>query len=232
MFRLVIFVFLVVSKVSTALANDNPVVIELFTSQGCSACLPAEELVQQISTSQDVIVLSFHVDYWDYIGWADVFADPAYTERQKQYARVAGRRMVYTPQIIIQGAIEASASRPMELMATLSDERENTSKTGMMIDAINGELVLRSSKLDRADGGVMDIQLVRYLPEAIVDVSDGENAGMTLTHTNVVYEWSVIGSWNGTEPLHVTIGPDDGNPAVVLIQEAGQGRILLAAELE
>src|SRR6056297_1329329 len=90
------------SFTAPALADD-PVVVELFTSQGCSSCPPADAMLGELAERDDVIPLALHVDYWDYIGWADIFADPAYTRRQKGYAHATGQRMVYTPQMVIDG---------------------------------------------------------------------------------------------------------------------------------
>ncbi|KKK59691.1 hypothetical protein LCGC14_3031870, partial [marine sediment metagenome] len=82
-----------------AAQTDQPVVIELFTSQGCSSCPPADELLTRLAARTDVIPLALHVDYWDYIGWRDHFGKPAFTKRQKSYAAVAGSRTIYTPQM-------------------------------------------------------------------------------------------------------------------------------------
>ena len=88
---------------STPAVADGPVVVELYTSQGCSSCPPADAMLHDLAARPDVIALALHVDYWDYIGWVDEFADPAYTRRQKQYAQVAGNPSVYTPQMVIGG---------------------------------------------------------------------------------------------------------------------------------
>ena len=86
-----------------AIAQDQPVVVELFTSQGCSSCPPADALLHELAARDDVVALAMHVDYWDYIGWKDVFGNPAHSARQRAYAKAGNRRMVYTPQMIVNG---------------------------------------------------------------------------------------------------------------------------------
>ena len=102
-------------------AGEQPVVIELYTSQGCSSCPPADELVTELSRQPGVLPLALHVDYWDYIGWADQFADPDYTKRQKAYARATGQITIYTPQMVIDGRLEAVGSRRDDVEAAIGE---------------------------------------------------------------------------------------------------------------
>ncbi|MEL6315991.1 MAG: DUF1223 domain-containing protein, partial [Pseudomonadota bacterium] len=102
-------------------AADTPVVVELFTSQGCSSCPPADALLHELAKRDDVIALALHVDYWDYIGWKDEFAHPDYAKRQRGYAIEAGRRSVYTPQMIINGVTDIVGARPMELSKAIAE---------------------------------------------------------------------------------------------------------------
>ena len=99
---------------------QSPVVVELFTSQGCSSCPPADALLHELAGRDDVIALALHVDYWDYIGWEDAFADPAHTQRQRQYALEAGRRSVYTPQMVINGQTAIVGTKPMALSEAIA----------------------------------------------------------------------------------------------------------------
>ena len=98
---------------------EGPVVVELFTSQGCSACPAADRMLAKLAGHDDVLALALHVDYWDYIGWEDVFADPAYTKRQKAYAHAVGERMIYTPQMVVQGEERIVGTSPAELMEAI-----------------------------------------------------------------------------------------------------------------
>ena len=108
--------------VSTARAAEPVVVVELYTSQGCSSCPPADKLLAELASRKDVLPLALHVDYWDYIGWADVFADPAYTKRQRAYARVAGSRSIYTPQMIVGGKDHVIGFKPMAVAGVMGGE--------------------------------------------------------------------------------------------------------------
>ena len=106
-------------SVAEGRADDMPVVVELFTSQGCSSCPPADALLHELSKRDDVIPLALHVDYWDYIGWKDSFAQPAFTARQRGYAQASGRRAIYTPQMIIGGQFDVVGNRPMDVAAII-----------------------------------------------------------------------------------------------------------------
>ncbi|WP_368343989.1 DUF1223 domain-containing protein [Pelagovum sp. HNIBRBA483] len=213
-------------------ADGANTVVELFTSQGCSSCPPAEELISQISQIDNVIALSLHVDYWDYIGWTDLFANAKYSERQKRYATRAGRRMVYTPQIIIQGETEVSARQPLDVLSSISDE--STSPRPVLIDVERSDngFELNLKRFGSAEAGPFEVQLVKVFPEKVVNVRAGENAGKTLIHTNVVYDWELIGLWDGVHSQQVFLEVGDENRSVVLVQQAGQGRIVAAEWLD
>ncbi|TGN58175.1 DUF1223 domain-containing protein [Paracoccus liaowanqingii] len=181
-----------------------PVVVELFTSQGCSSCPPADAMLTLLAGKPDVLALSFHVDYWDYLGWADSFATPEFTERQAAYARAAGERSVYTPQMIVAGQDTAVAPGPAQLMglidahllapAFLSVQREPTEQ---------GEAIELMPLSDL--GGSVDILLVRYAPHRQVDVRAGENRGKSVVYSNVVLEVQHLSRWDGVKPLHMTV---------------------------
>ena len=114
--RILMWMAVLVFAATAGSAQDKPVVVvELFTSQGCSSCPPADALLDRLSSRNNVLALSLHVDYWDYIGWKDKFASPAHTARQQAYARAAGRRSVYTPQMIINGLDDVAGTAPMDV---------------------------------------------------------------------------------------------------------------------
>ena len=108
----------------TQAAADSPVVVELYTSQGCSSCPPADAFLHDLAKRDDVIALALHVDYWDYIGWKDSFAKPEYTDRQHAYAHAANATTVYTPQMVINGKDHVIGSRPMEVIDQVMRHRE------------------------------------------------------------------------------------------------------------
>ncbi|MDB6177542.1 DUF1223 domain-containing protein [Paracoccus sp. Z330] len=221
-----------------------PVVVELFTSQGCSSCPPADAMIARMSDQPGILPLSFHVDYWDYLGWTDSFAQPEFTQRQEGYARASGERALYTPQLIIDGRDTAVAPGPAQVMnlieshriapAMLSVQRESTA---------DGETIelMPLSEL----GGPVDVLLVRFAPERQVQVTSGENRGRTITYVNVVLGLDELANWTGEQPLRMTVRPDDTSGeqyppdtrhALLIQQELGDtelpGPILAAIPLD
>lgn len=207
---------------------DEPVVVELFTSQGCSSCPPADDILRQLSGRDDVIALALHVDYWDYIGWADVFADPAFTERQKAYARAAGERMVYTPQMIVGGVDHVVGARAMELAELIDLHSEAPRDVEVNLTVVGGTLRITARGDGIADPCV--VQLVRFVPEQTVAIERGENAGHTLTYSNIVQTWEVVGAWGGLGTFEAEV-PRGSQPLAVIVQRDGHGPVLGAAAL-
>ncbi len=207
-----------------ARAGDDPVVIELYTSQGCSSCPPADALLRDLARRGDVLPLALHVDYWDYIGWSDIWGDPRHTARQRTYARVAGQRSIYTPQMIVQGSEDVVGFRPMELEKLIARHRAQADPVDLDV-ARDGQAV-RIRATAKAPRGMV-IQLVRFMPQASVAIHRGENAGRTLDYANVVTGWTDLARWDGQEPLDMSVTAD--GPAAVIVQAEGQGPILAAA---
>jgi hypothetical protein len=217
----------------------QPVVIELFTSQGCSSCPPADDLLTQIAARPGVIALSLHVDYWDYLGWKDQFAQPIFTERQKSYARAAGERTIYTPQMIVGGQSTLVGSHPDELNAIIEQQEAlpETVKLTLTPQGNGRVLIEASANPPLTDEAV--VQIVRYRPQAEVSIERGENAGRTAIYTNVVTNWQAVADWDGKTPLSLTANLPGDLPSVVIVQTArssgkSRGRALpgpiLAAE--
>lgn len=213
-------------------AQERPVVVELFTSQGCSSCPPAEALMPKLAARDDVIPLALHVDYWDYIGWKDEFADPAYSRRQKAYAHAGGRHMVYTPQMIVNGVEDVVGAHAMELAELIAAHAARPSPVSLTLERDDGVLRIHADPVAGAAGGPYDIHLVRYTPRRESHITRGENAGRDLVHVNVVDGWSVLERWDGRGPLDVTAQLTDDRPAVVLVQQPGPGPIVAAARID
>ncbi|WP_226782568.1 DUF1223 domain-containing protein [Oceaniglobus trochenteri] len=212
-----------------AQSGDLPVVVELFTSQGCSSCPPADELLRQLAGREDVIALALHVDYWDYIGWKDKFANPAYTKRQKHYARAAGARTIYTPQLIVGGKEHVVGYRPMEVADLIQAHRARPDR--VTLSAVrNGNRAIVTARAVGAVPGAMVVQIARYTASETVNIEQGENAGNTFTYANIVRDWSTVGEWDGSAPLALDVAVPEG-PAAVIIQEAGFGPVVAAARL-
>lgn len=212
-----------------ARAGDATVVVELFTSQGCSSCPPADEILVQLGKRDNVIALALHVDYWDYIGWKDDFALSAFTARQKGYARAFGSRMIYTPQMVINGSKDVVGNRPMDVAEAVDDYGDTGSLTPLNLSRDGASLSIAAPARDGMQNA--DVILVRYMPEESVSIPRGENAGKTVTYSHIVTEWTDIGDWNGASPLEQNVPVEGAAPVVVLVQAKNHGPILAAARL-
>lgn len=210
-------------------AQDSPVVVELFTSQGCSSCPPADALLAELSNREDVIALALHVDYWDYIGWKDVFAQHAFTKRQKAYARTGGWKMIYTPQMVVNGVDDVVGSRSMKLADLIRKHADRPRHVDLRIARAGDSLTIRAEAL--APVRPCDIHVVVYMPRKEVEITRGENAGHTLTYTNVATTWKVAGRWDGKGVYEGRVKLDAGLPVIVLVQDPESGHIEAAARL-
>lgn len=192
----------------------------------------------------DVLPLSYHVDYWDYLGWQDSFARPEFTERQTGYANVAGERSVYTPQMIVDGQDTAVAPNPTQLMGLIDGRRYAPAMISIQREATPGGMAIELQPLSDLDSPV-DIALVRYAPQRIVEVRGGENDGKSVVYSNVVLSHERLARWDGKGPLRLNVRseqvtdgrfPDDTLHAVLVQQVRGPrsrpGPILAAIKLD
>jgi hypothetical protein len=214
-----------------ALAGDaaRPTVVELFQSQGCSSCPPAEANVGAISDRPDVLALAFEVDYWDRLGWKDTFSRPAWTARQFAYAKAMGRGAnVYTLQVVVNGRVEGDGLEPGALAGLIS--RADRGAGGPSLGFTDGAVTVGVG-VGAAPAGGADVWLARYVPHAVeVTIPRGENAGRTLPYKHVVREMVLLGKWQGEA---ATFPVPSGDPALaeaVLVQANGAGPILAAAK--
>jgi hypothetical protein len=212
-----------------AIAADaaHPSVVELFQSQGCSSCPPANENVMALADRPDVLTLSFQVTYWDYLGWKDSFASPRYTARQWDYARRFHRDEVGTPQVVVNGSGDVIGNRRDEIEALL--RRADRGGGGPEISA-HGPTV----SVGTAAGAYRaQVWLVRYDPHILqVPIRRGENGGRTLPHRNVVKELVSLGEWSGAAQDYSLPAPGaDGLAAAILVQDGPGGPILGATRL-
>ena len=213
-------------------AGTGPVVVELYTSQGCSSCPPADALLARLAQRDDVLPLALHVDYWDYIGWKDSFGDPAHTKRQRAYARAGGRRSIYTPQMIVQGAEHVLGAQPLnvrDLIKGHADDPALISLTAKRTD--DGRLHLSARRMPGSAEAPAVVQLVRYEPRQKVKITKGENAGRTVTYTNIVKDWIVLGEWDMRQPFEARAPIKGALRAAVIVQRKGPGQILAARRL-
>lgn len=200
----------------------HPTVIELFQSQGCSSCPPANANVNALAVRPDVLALSFAVTYWDGLGWKDVFAKPQFTDRQWAYAKAFGNVQVWTPQVVINGRTNITGTQRAPLEALIAQ----TPRGPGPALAIAGNHV----EVSGTSGRTADVWLVRYDPRAVeVAVKAGENGGRTLPHRNIVREFVWLGSWKRGSVRFAVPAPTLGGLATAAIVQAGPGGPILAA---
>ncbi len=224
-----IFATLWLSLASMVAAADQPVVVELYTSQGCSSCPPADAyLREQLAERDDVIALALHVDYWDYIGWKDQFANPAFTQRQHNYARAAGHRSIYTPQMIINGQDHVVGAHPDKVEKLINAHKAITPRVALSVTR-EGETISISASTDLSTP--MNVQLVRYRPSEKVSIKRGENAGRVINYANIVDGWEQVRRWTGQSDLEMRVPVAGDEPVVVLIQRENGGPIEAAARV-
>ncbi len=230
--RLAIFTAAFLSILPASSYADNPVVVELFTSQGCSSCPPADRVLAELADKDYVIALALHVDYWDYLGWKDAFAQPAFSARQRNYARAWNERSVYTPQMVVQGNQYMVGSRGDEVQRQIM-EHESQPQTVMLSVAFSeGSATISIQPADRNVAGSA-VYLVGYAAGQEVTIERGELRGQTLHYVNVVKSWDTIAEWDGASAIFLRVHDlDNLLYYAVIVQEAGQGRILAAARLE
>ncbi|MDX2290340.1 MAG: DUF1223 domain-containing protein [Hyphomicrobiaceae bacterium] len=229
---------------STAAAQAGPgpdkvrAVIELFTSQGCSSCPPADTLLKTYVDRPGVLALTLPVDYWDYLGWKDTYASARNSERQRVYARTRGDGAVYTPQAVVNGRLHAVGSSAKDIDKALS-------RLGVA-SPLNVALDIRkegSSLVIEAGAGAVGagregatLWLALVQPEGVVPVKRGENSGRTLTYTNIVREMTAVGMWSG-EAVTIKLAASDvmmpdTTACAVILQQGNGGPILGAAWLK
>jgi len=202
-----------------------PVVVELYTAQGCSSCGKADAYVAQLADRKGVLVLTFGVDYWDYLGWKDTFAKPEFTDRQRAYAKRLGLAEVYTPQVVVDGAAETAGAQPKSVEALLRSARRTRSDPPDMRFRSASRVAVGSGHHPK---GGAEIWLVRYDPRSQdVDVKGGDNRGQKVSERNVVVQLVRLGAWRGHPVLlQAPPAPQPGLSTVVLVQEKDGGRIL------
>ena len=219
------------AAVNPALAQSKPmVVVELYTSQGCSSCPPADEFMAELVANPDVIALALHVDYWDYIGWKDDFAHSAFTDRQKEYARAIGSRTIYTPQMIVNGEERVEGHNPEAVNSMVQMQLMEPSVVSLMLQREGDVLTIRAS--GEVANGPFSVNVVRYVPNETVSIERGENAGLTMEYHNIVTAFDTVGEWSGAGPLDMETTLTGEGPVAVFLQSQGPGAIITAARLD
>ncbi|HTT97515.1 MAG TPA: DUF1223 domain-containing protein [Rhizomicrobium sp.] len=208
----------------------RPVVVELYTSQGCSSCVPADALLAKLTKRPDVLPMSLPVTYWDMLGWKDTLASETNTRRQKAYAAQMGQSAVYTPQIIVDGVSDVVGSREQAVETAI-----DTSARETWNDDVSIAMKENANALHIAIGGSADrstakqpatVWMFHLRGQATVAIGGGENDGRTMTYHNVVGDLKAVGQWKG-EPLSIDL-PRSGmeglpHDAVVVVVQGGGG---------
>ncbi|MFO1210282.1 MAG: DUF1223 domain-containing protein [Amaricoccus sp.] len=210
-----------------------PVVLELYTSQGCSSCPPADALLTQLAGLDGVIALALHVDYWDYLGWKDDFARPQHTARQRAYAKAARSRSIFTPEMVVQGEDRLKGHDAQRVMEEIARQRALPAAADVNLARDGDALQVHVAPAgDDPVPGPADVYLVRFIPSEGVSIQGGENAGKEMTYTNIVTDWQTIGQWDGAGPLDLRYDDAGAGPLAVIVQRSHMGPVLTAAELQ
>lgn len=201
-----------------------PVVLELYTAQGCASCGEANAHVAKLAEKPGVLALTFSVGYWDYLGWADTFAKPEFADRQKAFVAKLALREPYTPQVVVDGAAQASGAKADKVDKLVADAAKARRDPPQV--RFSGARVYVGSAHAPKGGG--EVWLVRYDPrEQDVTVKSGDNKGQTLVQKNVVRELTRLGAWRGKPVAYrLPAASEDGLKSVVLIQAGRGGRIV------
>lgn len=218
---LALCLIMAMAPVATAADGGEPIVVELFTSQGCSSCPPADALLAELAQRPDVIALGYHVDYWDHLGWKDPLSSPQATARQRDYARHFGRNQVYTPQLVVDGSEEAVGSDRAAVTAAI--RRASPPAAAPVTIAADR----RSVSVGKGTG-TGNVLLARFARSRRTAVSAGENASHILQDANGVESLVKLGEWTDAETMFPLDPPGPGEGVAVLVQ-AADGHILGAA---
>ena len=203
---------------------DRPVVLELFTSQGCSSCPPADALLTKLAQDPSLLALSFHINYWDYLGWKDPYASNDTTNRQRSYAAALGKDQVFTPQLVVDGALSAVGSQSDDVKDSI-EKAKNTlppEATVTFSHPTSSDDLLVDISGAKAIGA--DIWLVYFDRSSDTDVRAGENGGHRLVSTKPVTSIKLLGTLDSDNAHYKLAMPKEG--VAILVQTAHQGRIL------
>lgn len=227
---------LLIASCTLAHAGDPRALLELFTSQGCSSCPPADKLLGELAKQPSIVALSLPIDIWDYLGWKDTLALPGHTLRQRDYAIMRGDRQVYTPQMVVNGSMHVVGSdrEAIERVIAETDRNEAIMSLPVLLSTSGGDLTVTVKALPGEPDNA-EVWLCPVERAVAVAIGRGENRGRTITYHNVVRGWHKLGEWTGTDsswriPLS-EIETGNADAAAVMIQEGTQAKpgIILGA---
>jgi hypothetical protein len=203
---------------------DPRAFIELFTSQGCSSCPPADKLLGELANDPSIVAMSVPIDYWDYLGWKDTLASASHSARQRAYAHVRGDRQVYTPQIVVDGAMHVLGSdrAAVEHMIAQTAQKPSAMSLPVLLAVSGGNLAITVKAKD-GDHTPGEVWLCPLAHAVTVAIGRGENHGRTITYHNVVRRWVKLGEWAATDATWTVpiseVNSDDADAAAVMVQE-------------
>lgn len=215
---------LAVSSAACA-AESRPTVVELFTSQGCSSCPPADRLLAELAERKDIVALGFHITYWDGAAWRDPFSRQASTDRQIAYDRRLTRGQVYTPQMIVEGTADLVGSDRQAVLAALGQAKPQTAAAVTFAADRKSVAIGAGTATEGAK-----VLLARYALKRTTPVAGGENAARTAVDTNAVEALTTLGGWDG-KPASFPIEPPANGEGLAVLVQAPDGRMLGAAAL-
>jgi hypothetical protein len=219
--------------------GPHPVVIELFTSQGCSDCPAADRIVAELAKRRDVLALSLPITYWDMLGWKDTFATEANTYRQKSYAKTMNRSGIYTPQVVVDGKIDVVGNQRDRVMAAITNRQTqiaNESPINLTLGIASGRVEIAIPASARAkEKPLATIWVMRTLSNASVNVQQGENKNHQLAYANLVRELHRAGEWTGEAmkiDVPITTGKSKHDGVAVVLQSHDYGEVIAAAMIK
>ncbi|MGD1933391.1 MAG: DUF1223 domain-containing protein [Candidatus Phaeomarinobacter sp.] len=221
-----------------ATAQARPAVVELFTSQGCSSCPPADALINEVASRDDVIALTYNITYWDYLGWRDTLGREENTARQEAYAQHFMDRK-YTPQLVIDGETHMPGSRQRASRNAINDQVEKVAGPATLVTTPSDTGLSVSADATRTSG-TASVWLVQYDVAHEVMITRGENAGETITYSNVVRDIVRLDDWDMSTPLSIDLAKDmlmegDHDGCAIIVQQAGDygvGEVITAARID
>ena len=213
-------------------ADQSVVVVELYTSQGCSSCPPADEILAEIAGRDNVIALALHVDYWDYLGWKDELAHPAFAERQARInTLMKSRYRLVTPQMVFNGEHQVAGPNERKTKMYIDMMSAASEPVKMELSRSGGKLEIKLS----AKGGKSapsEVHVVKYTPKTPVKIKRGENAGLDIDYVNTVTSWETIASWDGVGARTLRHDVSADGKYAVIVQTQNLGPVLVARRLD
>jgi hypothetical protein len=213
-------------------AQQSMVVVELYTSQGCSSCPAADDILAEFAQLPNVIALGLHVDYWDYLGWKDELARPEFTERQAKFNTVMkSRYRLVTPQMIFGGHEYVAGAKRDEAVKYVNMLGQDPERAKMTLQR-NGKKM--RIVLDPIAGktSAAEVHVVRFNPLVNVAIRGGENSGRSIDYVNTVTDWKTVGTWNGQTAVTLDQAVDAKGDYAVIVQGANFGPVLVARLLK